>query len=124
MESIFEVKGKHFKVDFSILGFEKYYYDDELLLKRWSFKFKDRLTFECDGKIVEIDVSLSRKDWSIQAIVDGVVEVDELFPDFKARVDSNQNNPILTKTGLLKNFVLWLVLSAVFFTIFQSVQWP
>ena len=71
MESTFDVDGKAFKVEFSVFGFEKYYYDGNLLLKRWSCKFKDRLSFECGKRNVEIDISISSKNWSIQAFIDG-----------------------------------------------------
>ncbi len=122
MESKFDVNGKIFKVDFSMLGCEKYFYNGNLLLKRWSFKLKDRLSFACDGSNVEIDVSLSKKEWSIRAFVDGVLVVEELFPEYKKKVEQARSNAGLTKVGMIKNFVLWLVLGTVFFTIIQSIK--
>ena len=124
MESTFEVNGKNFRVDFSLFGFEKYYYDGNLLLKRWSFKFKDRVVFECDSKVVEIDVSVSMRDWSMRAIVDGVVEVEELFPAHRDRMYGNRNNPPATQVSWLKLLVSWLAIAACCYAIFQNLQRP
>jgi hypothetical protein len=122
MESTFEVNGKIFKVVFSMLGHEKYIFNGNILLSRWSFKFKDRLSFDCDGNKVEIDVSLSRENWSIQAFVNGVVVKEELFPELKSKIEQAKKNQGITKFSIIKNFILWLVLAVIFFTIFQAIK--
>ena len=117
MEANFDVSGKEFKIVFSMFGIEKYYYDGRLLLRRWSFKFKDRLRFEVGGCVVEIDVSMTYKSFSTQAFVNNELAVEELFPEFKTRVETS--NPKTNNRSLLVNFVLWLVLSIVLLSLFQ-----
>ncbi len=119
MEASFYVRGKEFKVDFSMFGSEKYYYDGELLRKRWSFKFNDRLIFDtAEGKI-EISVSLSPKAWSIQAFLDNELIVEELFPEYKQKIEDRNNTKGMRKSSMLKNATLWCVFTITFLLIFQ-----
>ncbi|MFK3873977.1 hypothetical protein [Pseudoalteromonas rhizosphaerae] len=122
MESTFDVSGKKFRVVFSLLGFEKYYYDGQLLLSRWSFKFKDRLSFEVGNDVVEINVVLSHKSFSTQAIINGGLVVTELFPEFKAQLQAPRKG--LDYKGMLTNLVMWFVIAFVFMLIFQWLQQP
>lgn len=122
MESTFEVNEKIFKVKFSMLGHEKYIFNGNVLLSRWSFKFKDKLSFDCDGNKVEIDVSLSRKNWSIRAFVNGVVAKEELFPELKSKIERANKNQGITTFFITKNLILWLVLAVIFFVIFQAIK--
>ncbi|MEN0035476.1 MAG: hypothetical protein AAGC78_00355 [Cellvibrio sp.] len=122
MESKFDLNGKVFKVDFSMLGHEKYIFNGNVLLSRWSFKFKDRLSFDCDGDKVEIDVCLSRENWSIRAFVNGVVVKEELFPEFKSRIERAKTNKGMTKFFIMKNIILWLVMAVIFFAVFEAIK--
>lgn len=105
-----------------MLGHEKYFYDGKLLLKRWNFRFKDRLAFECDGCKVEIDVSISRNEWSTRAFIDGVLAVDELFPAYRAKIEQAKSRRESRAFWVLKNLSLWLVLAAVILAIFRSFE--
>ena len=122
MESEFEVNGKIFKVAFTMLGHEKYIFNGNVLLSRWSFKFKDRLSFDCDGDKVEIDVSLSRENCSIQAFVNGEIVKEELFPELNNKIERANNRKGITIFFIIKNIVLWLVLAVIFFTVFQTIK--
>lgn len=119
MEASFDVRGKPFKVDFSMFGLEKYYFNGELLKKRWSFKFNDRLTFDTDGGKVEIVVSLSPKSWSTQAYLDNELVVEELFPEFKKKIEDGKKTKAMSKSSMFKNAILWCVLTLAFLLIFQ-----
>ncbi|HCP96610.1 MAG TPA: hypothetical protein DIT74_02680 [Pseudoalteromonas sp.] len=66
MEASFKVRGKEFKVDFSMSGNEKYYFNGELLKKRWNFKFNDRFIFDNDEGKIEIVISLSPKSCQLK----------------------------------------------------------
>ncbi|MFC3116201.1 hypothetical protein [Cellvibrio fontiphilus] len=122
MESTFEVNGKVFKVIFSMLGHEKYIFNGNILLSRWSFKFKDRLSFDCDGNKVEIDVSLSRENWAVRAFVNGVVVKEELFPELKSKIERAKNGKGITIFFIIKNLILWLILAVIIFMIFQIIK--
>lgn len=105
-----------------MLGHEEYIFNGNVLLSRWSFKFKDKLSFDCDGNKVEIDVSLSRKNWSIRAFVNGVVAKEELFPELKSKIERANKNQGITTFFIIKNLILWLVLAVIFFVIFQAIK--
>lgn len=105
-----------------MLGYEKYIFNGNTLLSRWSFKFKDRLSFDCDGNKVEIDVSLSRENWAIRAFVNGVVVKEELFPELKSKIERAKNGKGITIFFIIKNLILWLVLAVIFFIIFQIIK--
>jgi len=124
MESTFDVNGREFKVEFSLLGHEKYSYDGRVLRKRWSFKFNDRLAFDIDGENIEIVVSLSRKSWSIQAYKNNELLVKELFPKIKQRLEKRHNRKPMTKGGMLKNVVLWSVITIVLLAVIERLKQP
>lgn len=122
MQASFDVDGKEFKVVFSFFGTEKFYYDGQLLLSRWSFKLNDRLSFDLGNSVVEINIMLSRKRWSTQAFVNNKLVVDELFPDVKSKLETPNNG--MTSRSTLGNVVLWLVLAIGFMFLFQWLQSP
>ncbi|GAA0819424.1 hypothetical protein GCM10009111_23400 [Colwellia asteriadis] len=122
MEASFDVRGKEFKVDFSMLGSEKYYFNGELLKKRWNFKFNDRLVFDTDEGKIEIVVSLSPKSWSTQAFLDNELVVEELFPEFKQKIEDGKKTKGMSKSGMFKNAILWCALTVTFLLIFQWVK--
>ncbi|CAM4187928.1 hypothetical protein [Pseudoalteromonas byunsanensis] len=119
MEASFDVRGKEFKVVFSMFGSEKYYFDGELLKKRWNFKFNDRLVFETNEGKVEIVVSLSPKAWSTQAFLDNELVVEELFPEFKQKVENSKQTKGMSKSSMFKIAILWCALTVMFLLIFQ-----
>jgi hypothetical protein len=119
MEAVFDVKGKPFKVVCSYFGSEKYYYDNKLLLKRRTLKFADKLPFELDGSLVEIEVSISRKEIISRAYVDGQVVVSDLFPHFAERMKKHESK---AKPNMLINFALWLVIAIVMMFVFQAFK--
>ncbi len=117
MQASFDVDGKEFKVVFSIFGTEKFYYGDQLLLSRWSFKLNDRLSFNLGNNVVEIHFMLSRKSWSTQAFVNKELVVDELFPDIKAKLETPHKG--ITSRSKVGNVVLWFFLAIGFMFFFQ-----
>ena len=119
METSFDVRGKQFKVDFSMFGLEKYYFNGELLKKRWNFKFNDRLTFDTDVGKIEIVVSLSPKSWSTQAYLDNELVVEELFHEFKQKIEDGKKSKRMGKSGMFKNAILWCALTVTALLIFQ-----
>ena len=116
MEASFEVNGKEFKVDFSMLGSEKYYFNGVLLKKRRSYKFNDRLVFDTEEGEIEIAVSLSPKNWSTQAFFNNELIVEELFPEYKQKIEDGKNSKGIGKSGMFKNVILWCFLNRGFFT--------
>jgi hypothetical protein len=122
MEASFDVNGKEFKVDFSMLGSEKYYFNGVLLKKRRSFKFNDRLVFDTEEGKIEIAVSLSPKNWSTQAFINNELIVEELFPEFKQKIEDGKSSKGMGKSGMFKNVILWCILTIVFLMIFQWVK--
>lgn len=122
MDATFDVKGKEFKVDFSMLGFEKYYFDGRLLKKRWNFRFNDRIEFDTENGKIEIDVSLSSKSWSTKAFLDGKLLVEELFPEFKQKIEDRKKSKRMGFRGMVKNVILWCVLAIIFMSIFQYLK--
>jgi hypothetical protein len=119
MEASFDVNGKKFKVDFSLFGAEKYYYDGALLKKRTSFKSNDRLVFDTDEGKIEIVVSLSTKNWSTQAFINDRLIVDELFPEIKKKIEDRRNSNGVSQLSMFKKVILWCVLTVIFIAIFQ-----
>ena len=119
MEAIFDVNGKPFKVEFTALGSEKYYYDNQLLLKRRSLKTRGKVPFELDGNKVEIDVEISAENFEAKAYVNGKLAVAELFPEIKQRLANRKQN---AKSQYFVKLVVWVVLAVVFMFIFQLAK--
>ncbi|WP_064608902.1 hypothetical protein [Photobacterium sp. J15] len=120
MDANFDVNGKEFRVSFSFLGFEKYYFDGKLLKKRWNIKRKDRLTFVVDGETVEIVVFISTKDISTQAYVNGQLVVEELFPEFKEKIALKNRSKPSNVSVMIKQFILWFILALIFMSVYQT----
>ena len=119
MEAIFDVNGKPFKVEFTALGSEKYYYDNQLLLKRRSLKTRGKVPFELDGNKVEIDVEISATNFEAKAYVNGELAVAELFPEIKQRLANRKQN---ANSQFFVKLVVWVVLAVVFMLIFQLAK--
>ena len=122
MEASFDVKGKKFKIDFSMFSSEKYYFNGILLKKRRNFKFNDRLVFDTEEGKIEIAVALSPTNWSTQAFINNELIVEELFPEYKQKIEDGNNSKGIGKSGLFKNAILWCVLTVAFLLIFQWVK--
>ncbi|GAA4886147.1 hypothetical protein [Ferrimonas pelagia] len=52
MKAVFEVAGKPFEVTFNGTGFERYHYNGDVLLERYSWAFNGDLEFVVDGHVV------------------------------------------------------------------------
>lgn len=122
MESSFDVNGKEFKVNFSMLGLAKYYFTGVLLQKRRTLKFNDRVVFNTDEGKIEIAVSLSKNNWSTQAFLNNELIVEELFPEFKTKFQANRESKATGGLGMLKKAILWCVLTVIFFLVFQWLK--
>ncbi|MBT0588190.1 hypothetical protein [Alteromonas oceanisediminis] len=119
MDSEFLVGEKVFQVKFSKLGFERYYYDGKLLMRRWSFKFIDTVSFNVDGHAVDIKVNLYPKTFSTQAFVDGALIVEELLPDMKEQVEKGQQQLKKNKSKNIQLAFIWVTFMALFLVYFQ-----
>ncbi|GAB5382089.1 MAG: hypothetical protein Alis3KO_36020 [Aliiglaciecola sp.] len=119
MESKFLVDGKTFKVVFSKLGFEKYYYDEKLLKSRWSFKFIDTLSFQINENLVEIKVNVYPKTFSTQAYVNGELVVEELLPEMKKQVEEGKKISKRDKKKNAQLLIVWFVFMMMFLVYFQ-----
>ena len=119
MDACFDVSGKEFKVDLSYLGIEKYYFDDQLLRKRWSFKFRDHQRFHVDGEQIEIVFSMTLRTWSMQVIRNGELYVEELFPEIKEKIEGQQGTKRAPKNRLVITVLLWGISTFAFLSLIE-----
>ena len=122
MESSFDVRGKEFRVNFSLFGLEKYYFNGVLLKKRRTLKFNDRVIFDTDEGRIEIVVALSPNNWSTKAFLNNELIVEELFPEVKNRIQSRRKPEAVGKLDMFKKAILWCVLVVIFFLVFQWLK--
>lgn len=121
MDATFDVNGKPFRVELSVWGSEKYYYDNQLLLKRRSLSTTGKVPFQIDDDLVEIDVVISTTNFEAKAYVNGNLEVAELFPELKVRIEKRKQN---TQSKNLVRLIVWIVSAVLFAWIFQSLKQP
>ena len=121
MEATFDVNGKPFRVEFSVWGSEKYYYDNQLLLKRRSLNTAGKVPFQIDNNLVEINVVISTTNFEAKAYVNGNLKVAELFPELKERIEKRKQS---SQSKNLVRLVVWLVFAVLFAWIFQSLKQP
>lgn len=74
-------------IDLSPFGFERYVYNGDLLLKRWSYKFNQDVLLEIDGKTLLIEFRSGFKSGChAKATYGGVVLAENIFDELINKV--------------------------------------
>ncbi|MDY6978067.1 MAG: hypothetical protein SVW51_18015 [Pseudomonadota bacterium] len=82
-------------------------------------KFKDTVSFNVDGKLVEIKVNLYPKNFSTQAFIDGGLVIEELMPEMKEKVQNGQDKLKKDKSKNLQLIGVWIIFMLMFLAYFQ-----
>jgi len=108
------------RIECGYFGSERYYVNDQLVLKLWSMGIRGARTFEAEGHRIEVRVALSLRGAQSDAFVDGKLVASDLFADFNARMNPARGSKPLTKSKLIYEVGLWVLLVLVFTLVFQN----
>ncbi|OWQ48488.1 hypothetical protein CDL60_00875 [Roseateles noduli] len=111
-----------FKIVCGWLGGEKYYVDDRLVSSRWSFSFDGahEVTYEQHRIRIEVKITLRPRKVISRAYVDGVLKVDDLFPEYSAYVEKQRRKlEGWTWTAWFAKVFVWGLISFTAMTIYK-----
>jgi hypothetical protein len=97
------------RVECGYFGSERYYVDDVLVLRHWSFTMGGARQFDAAGHRVELRIRVGMHGASGDAYVDGQLKATDLFSAFNSALKSRRERPASSWHGL----VLWVALAGV-----------
>ena len=89
----------------------------KLIKKYWNLHFSGQRKFDINDHELVIDVSVKPKDYYCKAFLDGQLYIEELFHDFKARIEQG-----VKPASPIKRVVFILVWAAIFLSIFAQLH--
>ena len=84
-----------FTVKYSYFGLEQYFLNGELIRKSWVFRWSGSRVFDIKGNRLVIEASVKPMNYYCKAFLNGELYVEELFPEFKDRIDRQRGLPTL-----------------------------
>ena len=82
-----EPEPKPFEVRFTWWGLEEFFYDGQLLERRWNLGMSGQRQFQLPRHLVQVEVKIGRNEYFSRLLLDGKVYVEELFPQTKAQFE-------------------------------------
>jgi hypothetical protein len=79
---------KLMEVNLSWWGREQYILDGVVLLQQWTPSFSSARQFTVGTRLLRIEVTTGLHDYCARAFLDGELYIDELFPEYRAMLES------------------------------------
>jgi hypothetical protein len=105
-------------VECGYFGGERYYVDEALVLKRWSFSMGGTRQFDAAGHRIEVRVKVGMRGATGDAFVDGQLKASDLFSAFNSALKSQRERPV----SLWGYLGLWVALVGILVLVLRL--WP
>jgi hypothetical protein len=112
------------RVEFDWFGTERYYVDNELVLKQWSLLGKTA-EFSANGIKIQVRSRIVNRHAVTEVLLDDKIAHENLLSEYNQELDAKLNKyrigpgRKLTWTNWLGKVVIWAVLAVAFFTLFK-----
>ena len=121
--------GEHVcRVEFDWLGSERYYVDNQIVLRRWSM-FGGTAKFAASGAEIQVRSMFKGRSPVTEVLVNGKTVVENLLSTYNqemntrlrawlSKLEHSSAKPVTSRYRLAK-VVIWLVLACAFFALFK-----
>ena len=121
MKSYISIGDNVVKIEISYFGLERYYINDKLVKKHWSFKSSSRIELSVGTGKLKIDFNLKPECYFSRAYMNNILHADELFPEYLTSVESAQKRRLPLWA---KKIISTLVIIAVGITVYSKWLQP